>query len=164
MARWLHRRTEAGVVLPTRLMVASISVIAVGGLVFAATQPEDVTPAKATPVVAKPTPKPTLPAPRLKPKPRPQVNRADTYVEVYNNSNVAGLAGRIATQAQSLGWNVVGSDNWYGTITTSTVYYPAKLERAARLLAKDLGVARLRPAIDPMRLDRLTVLFTGDLS
>lgn len=159
-----RRRNEAGVVLPTRLMVASISVVAVGGLVFMATQPEDVTPDRATPVVAKPSPTmTTAPArPKLRPKPRPHVQRSAVYVEVYNNSNIAGLAGRTAGEAQSLGWNVVGSDNWYGTVDSSTVYYPAKLERAAKLLARDLGIARLRPAIDPMRLDRLTVILTDD--
>jgi hypothetical protein len=99
----------------------------------------------------------------VKPKPpKPAVKRGEIYVEVYNNSNIAGLAGKTAGEAQSLGWNVVGSDNWYGTIDSTTVYYPAKLERAAKLLAKDLGIGRLRPAIDPMRLDRLTVILTGD--
>jgi hypothetical protein len=137
--------------------------VALGGLVFLATQPEEAQPPKATPVVAKPSPTmPTAPKPTLKPKPKPTVKRSAVYVEVYNNSNIAGLAGRTAGEAQSLGWNVVGSDNWYGTIDSTTVYYPAKLERAAKLLAKDLGIQRLRPAIDPMRLDRLTVILTGD--
>ena len=60
------------------------------------------------------------------------------------------------------GWRVVGSDNWYGTIPASTVYYPAKLERAARALALDLGIRRTARAVDPMRLDRLTVILTAD--
>ena len=34
---------------------------------------------------------------------------------------------------------MVGSDNWYGTIPASTVYYPARLETAGKLLALDLG-------------------------
>jgi hypothetical protein len=162
-----RRRNEAGVVLPTRLVVASISLVAIGGLFFMATQPEE-PPTEASPVATTPppsaSPQPTAPAPKLKPKPKPkpQVKRGEVYVEVYNNSNISGLAGSTAGQAQSIGWNVVGSDNWYGTIDSTTVYYPAKLERAAKLLAKDLGIQRLRPAIDPMRLDRLTVILTGD--
>ena len=32
---------------------------------------------------------------------------------------------------------------------------------AARLLGRDLGINRLRPAIAPMRFDRLTVILTG---
>ena len=159
----MFRRDEAGVVIPTRLVVASISVVALGGLVFVATQPEDSRPTQQ--VTAKPTPTVTpTPTPAAKPKPRPPaVQRTKVYVVVFNNSGISGLAGRVATQAQGLGWNVVGSDNWYGTIDTSTVYYPAELEDAAKLLAKDLGITRLKPAIDPMQFDRLTVILTGEL-
>ena len=71
------------------------------------------------------------------------------------------LAGSTADRLTGAGWNVVGSDNWYGTIPASTVYYPPRLAAAARLLGKDLGVNRLRPAVAPMRLDRLTVILTG---
>jgi hypothetical protein len=92
----------------------------------------------------------------------PSVKRGETYVEVYNNSGIHGLAGTTAAKAQGAGWQVVGSDNWYGTITASTVYYPARLHDAARLLAKDLGISRLRPSIAPMRGDRLTVILTSD--
>ena len=101
---------------------------------------------------------------RTPPKPtKPQVDRSKVYVVVFNNSNVTGLAGRVATQASQIGWQVVGSDNWYGTIPASTVYYPKRLERAGKLLALDLGIQRTAPAVDPMRLDRLTVILTGPL-
>ena len=89
------------------------------------------------------------------------VRRGDTYVEVFNNSGITGLAGSTAGPAQGAGWQVVGSDNWYGTIPASTVYYPARLHDQAKLLASDLGIARLRPAIAPMP-DRLTVILTRD--
>jgi hypothetical protein len=56
---------------------------------------------------------------------------------------------------------VVGSDNWYGTIPASTVYFPPRLEAQAKLLGRDLGINRLRPAIAPMKFDRLTVILTG---
>jgi hypothetical protein len=85
-----------------------------------------------------------------------------TSVEVYNNSGISGLAGSTASRIAGAGWQVVGSDNWYGTIPASTVYYPDRLEEEAELLAKDLGIARLNPAISPMRFDRLTVILTGD--
>ena len=58
----------------------------------------------------------------------------------------------------------MGSDNWYGTIDASTVYFPPDLKAPAKALAKDLGIARLQPAIDPMRYDRLTVILTSDYS
>lgn len=164
--RWsLPPRDEAGVVLPTRLVVAAITLVALGGLTFMATQPAEQTPDRATPVVTTPTPTPT-PTVTAKPKPKkpkPAVKRKAVYVEVYNNSNISGLAASTAAEVANRGWNVVGSDNWYGTIAETTVYFPPKLERAAKLLAKDLGIRRVKPAIDPMRFDRLTVILTGPL-
>jgi hypothetical protein len=96
--------------------------------------------------------------------PRPAVRRGETYVEVYNNSGISGLAASAAARAQGVGWQVVGADNWYGTIPASTVYYPSRLRAAAVLLGKDLGITRLKPSIAPMRGDRLTVILTSDYS
>jgi hypothetical protein len=101
------------------------------------------------------------PSPEREPK-KPQVRRAEVYVEVYNNSGISGLAASTAAEIASGGWQVVGSDNWYGTISASTVYYPERLRAAATMLGKDLGIQRLQPAIAPMRLDRLTVILTTD--
>jgi hypothetical protein len=42
------------------------------------------------------------------------------------------------------------------------VYYPDRLKAAGALLARDLGISRVKPAIAPMRPDRLTVILTGD--
>ena len=75
-------------------------------------------------------------------------------VEVFNNSHVTGLAGQVSARAAHAGWQVVGSDNWYGTIPASTVYYPARLKAAGHLLALDLGVRRVIPAVAPMRSAR----------
>ncbi len=69
---------------------------------------------------------------------------------------------RTPRRAQGAGWKVVGSDNWYGTIPATTVYYPERLHAAAKVLARDLGIGRIKPAIDPMRGDRLTVILTTD--
>ena len=93
---------------------------------------------------------------------KPSVKRGEVYVEVYNNSGITGLAGTVAANASSFGWQVVGSDNWYGTIPASTVYFPSRLEDAAKMPALDLGVDRVAPAVDPMRADRLTVVLTAD--
>jgi hypothetical protein len=102
------------------------------------------------------------PAPVRKRVKKPVVRRGETYVEVFNNSGISGLAGSTASRAQGAGWQVVGSDNWYGTIPASTVYYPARLHAQAKLLAKDLGISRVKPTIAPMRGDRLTVILTTD--
>ncbi len=152
--------------------VAMLSVVAVvvAGAAFVTTGHDDEPAAVARPVVASasPTPTTTAPAPvakqRTVKKKKAPVRRGGTYVEVYNNSGISGLAGSTAARAQGAGWEVVGSDNWYGTIAASTVYYPARLEDQARLLGKDLGIKRLKPAIAPMRGDRLTVILTRDYS
>jgi len=166
----LSHRDQSGAVLPTRLVVLSISAVALAGLAFVATDAPKTEPTTATAVVTTPqraTPEPTLtPSPSIAPrhaklKPKP-VERASVYVEIYNNSNIHGLAASTAAKAQGAGWNVVGADNWYGTITSSTVYFPERLHRAAKALGRDLGISRLKPAISPMRGDRLTVILTGD--
>ncbi len=83
-----------------------------------------------------------------------------TFIEVYNNSGVTGLAADKAKVLQDAGWNVAATDNWYGNIPANTVYFPAKLEGTAKQLAKVLHIKRLRPAVSPMQFDRLTVIFT----
>ena len=164
-----RHRDERGLVLPTRLMVLSISAVALAGLAFVATQPGDGPDTASPAAVSRPEPTPSAspttvaPVPRTAaPKPKPQVRRAKYFVVVFNNSNVKGLAGSTATRAQRKGWNVVGTDNWYGTVDASTVYYPARLKAAGALLGRDLGISRVKPAIAPMRPDRLTVILTGD--
>ncbi len=165
------RRDERGFALSSPLALLSAAAVLTAGVVFFATSPEPETLQSVRPVTSTPSPTPTSTAPEpvitekaaAKPaKPaKPVVRRAKTYVEVYNNSGISGLAGQTATKAGAIGWQVVGSDNWYGTIPTTTVYYPPRLRDAAELLSKDLGINRLKPAIAPMRLDRLTVILTG---
>jgi hypothetical protein len=165
--RSLRVRDERGVVLPTRLLALCISAVAVAGLVFVANDP-DKAPAEeaATPTVGKasttPTTSPTeAPATSTAPKPKP-IKRSEVLVEVFNNTRTKGLAGGVASKAQAAGWNVVGSDNWYGTIDGTSVYYPPRLKEAARALGRDLGIKKLRPAEEPMRFDRVTVILTDD--
>jgi len=169
--------------LSSPVALLSAGAVVVAGVAFVATgnrpAPAEVT----APVAASPSPvlrtktAPPLTAPTKSPQsqpkakqkpdrkpPRPVVRRDQTYVEVYNNSGISGLAGTTATRAQGAGWQVVGSDNWYGTIPASTVYFPPRLDAEARLLGKDLGIVRLQPAIAPMRFDRLTVILTTDYS
>lgn len=164
-------RDESGFVLPTRLLALCVSAVAMAALVYIANDPEPAQEATAannpaTPATSAP-PSSTAPSPgvTLKPKPKPKpkpIVRGEVYVEVYNNTHVTGLAGGVAARAKTAGWNVVGVDNWWGTFAGTTVYYPPDMERAAQLLATDLGIGRIRPAIDPMRLDRLTVILTDD--
>lgn len=89
----------------------------------------------------------------------------DVYVEVYNNGGDSAAVTNAAGRLQALGWQVVGTDDWYGNIPASTVYWPAaSYQPAARRLARALGIERTWPAVAPMRFDRLTVILTADFS
>ena len=163
------RPDERGIALSSPLALLSAGVVLVAGTALLFTGGEQPPADTARPVTATPSPTPTSTVPepvvetkKKKPKKqKPVIHRARTYVEVYNNSGISGLAGRVAGRAGSAGWQVVGSDNWYGTIPASTVYFPPRLEAQAKLLGRDLGINRLRPAIAPMKFDRLTVILTG---
>jgi len=169
-----RRRDERGLVFPSPVVILSVIAVAMAGIAFVATRGSEPTEREITTIsrdeTPSPEPDPSAPAsteptqPTQPIQPTEQaVDRSKVYVEVYNNSNVSGLAARVAAQASNAGWQVVGADNWYGTIPASTVYFPARLREAAQLLALDLGIQRTAPAVDPMRLDRLTVILTGPL-
>jgi hypothetical protein len=164
-----RRHDQRGIALSSPLALLSAAAVVLAGVAFVATG-ADREPAVAIPAPVHSTPVAPSPAAQHAPaavitkkkRVKPAVRRGDTYVEVYNNSGISGLAGRTASRARGAGWQVVGSDNWYGTIPASTVYYPARLAAQAKLLGRDLGIDRLKPAIAPMRLDRLTVILTAD--
>ena len=42
---------------------------------------------------------------------------------------------------------MVGEDNWYGVIPTTTVYFPPRLKAEGKQLALDLGIKRTSPAV-----------------
>lgn len=164
------RRDQRGLVFPSPVVLLSIVAVAMAAVAFFATRGGEPTEQQvaitsrdvpaATPAPAEPV-APTASAPTRKPK--PVVARDEVYVEVYNNSSIKGLAGTVATRVSDAGWQVVGADNWYGTIPASTVYFPERLRTQAERLALDLGIQRTAASVDPMREDRLTVILTGPL-
>jgi hypothetical protein len=161
---------KRGLLFPSPVVILSIVAVAMAAIAFVATRGGEPTERVITPVAdpaptASPTPTETVPTETAPLKPeRPAVQRGKVYVEVYNNSGITGLAGRVGERASGIGWRVVGTDNWYGTIPATTVYYPPRLKAAAKQLALDLGIHRTAPAVDPMRRDRLTIILTADLS
>lgn len=177
LSRLAHRRfDQRGIALSSPLALLSAAAVVLAGAAFVATnspRQEEATrvsaPTTSTPAA---TPLATAEKPVIKRKPvkkqpvkkQPVVKRGETYVDVFNNSGISGLAGSTAARAQGAGWQVVGSDNWYGTIAASTIYYPPALNDAALLLGKDLGIVRIKPSIAPMRGDSLTVILTSDYS
>ncbi|MGL5810829.1 MAG: LytR C-terminal domain-containing protein [Nocardioides sp.] len=171
-----HRpdRDDRGVMFPSPLVLLTVIAISVAALAFVVTRNDgprvrevDIAAKQGATSSPSPAEGESEPAgqsgsgdsPPKKPA-DPSIDRSRTFVEVYNNSGIAGLAAEVASRASGAGWNVVGSDNWVGTIPDSTVYYPPRLDAAAKLLARDLGIKRLRPAVEPMRFDRLTVILT----
>jgi hypothetical protein len=159
------QHSEGGAVPPTGILLGCIAAVAIALIGFVLTLHPDSGPDHATTVAATAPPSPTAsPTATTKAKKRPAVKRHKINVVVFNNSNIKGLAARTAATAHRRGWQVVGQDNWYGTITASTVYYPPALQRAARLLARDLNIHRVMPAVTPMQTDRLTVILTADYS
>lgn len=157
--------------LPSVVTVASAVIVVAAGVNLGAVAPGDDDPASSAATSAphrstapraavaeddrKEPPKGTSKQ-RKEPQPESKV-----LVDVFNNSGITGLASDKAALLQGAGWNVAGTDDWYGDIPASTVYYPPKLKQDARRLAKVLEVERLHPAVAPMQFDRLTVIFTS---
>jgi LytR cell envelope-related transcriptional attenuator len=161
-----RRRNQRGVVFPSPVVILSVVAVAMAAIAYVATRGGEPTEREVTPV-ARPAETTETPqaTPTAKPKKlEPAVKRGQVYVEVFNNSGITGLAGTVGGRASSAGWQVVGTDNWYGTIPASTVYYPPRLKDAAKVLGLDLGIRRVIPAIEPMKFDRLTVVLTADAS
>jgi len=161
-------RDQRGIALPSPVVLLSIVAVAMALVAFVATRgsgdgEEKVIPAAAVssaPTAAATTSAPAAPKTH---KPAP-IKRGKVYVEVFNNSRVKGLAAEVGDKAARAGWNVVGADNWYGSIPATTVYYPQRLKAAGKQLALDLGVHRTALAVDPMKMDRLTLILTAPLS
>lgn len=155
-------RPDEGFAMSSPLALMSAAAVVLAGVGFLVTD-RDTRPADQAVLVSGPAPvepKVTVQAKRVK----PTVRRNEVYIDVYNNSNISGLAGSTAARIGGAGWQVVGSDNWYGTIPSTTIYYPERLKAAAELLSKDLGIERVLPAIDPMSMDRLTLILTADFA
>jgi LytR cell envelope-related transcriptional attenuator len=158
------------VAFPSPLVMLSVLAVAMASITFVATRDEAPTERRvdtATIASADQTPAATpdatpTPEPKPEPKPKPQVKRGEVYVEVFNNSGIKGLAASTAAKATGVGWAVVGEDNWYGVIPTTTVYFPPRLKAAGKQLALDLGIKRTAPAVGVMKRDRLTIILTTD--
>ena len=115
------------------------------------------TPPNASATTPAPTPTPTDPTPTETAAP---VAR-EAQVSVLNNSGVPGAASAFATKVRAAGWTVGGVGNWRGSVGQNTVYFPQGLQDQAEQLAKDVGIERVKPRVDPMRADRLTIILSG---
>lgn len=82
-------------------------------------------------------------------------------VSVLNNSGIVGAARTFSVKVAESGWTLAGIGNWTGSIPSNTVYYPEGLQAQAELLARDVGIERVRPRVSPMRTDRLTIILSA---
>ena len=167
-------RDQRGVALPSPVVLLSIVAVAMAAVAYLFTQgaPEterevaivsrDATPST-TPTPSAPPSRSGKVAPKPAKKTPPPVDRSQTFVTVFNNSGISGLAGQVGGTVSEAGWQVSGTGNWYGSVPANTVYHPPQLDRAARQLALDLGVDRVLPAVEGMGGDRLTVILTAPL-
>ncbi len=163
-------KADEGFVMSSPLALMSAAAVLMAGVAFMVTDPAEPGPEQALLAAGPaPTEEPVtidpVPVEKKKKKKEPApVQRGEVYVSVFNNTNISGLAGATASRIGSAGWQVTGSDNWVGTIPATTIYFPPRFKDAADLLSKDLGVTRVLPAVDPMSMDRLTVILTADFA
>ncbi|MGH3499164.1 MAG: LytR C-terminal domain-containing protein [Nocardioidaceae bacterium] len=149
---------------PSWMVLAGVAVVLVAVVGFFMTGQRD-----KTVTVALDKPAPTAPATTTPTTPAKIVHKAvhhlrpNASVDVFNNAGITGLAASTSARLTNGGWTVTGSDNWYGNIPTTTVYYPSGMAAQAHLLATQLGVHRVRPEVAPMKTDRLTLILTGPL-
>lgn len=163
---------ERGVALPTPVIALSVVAVVAAVIVFWITggdeggRDEKIAQAGGSPSASASASPKAAKAEEKKPakvEPSP-VDRAKVSVEVYNQSNIAGLASDVAAKATTVGWNVVGEDNWMGSVPENTVYFPQGMKREGQQLAEDLGIKRTHLSVEgSMKGDRLTVVLTGGL-
>jgi hypothetical protein len=83
-------------------------------------------------------------------------------VDVLNQSAAKGAAGRFAARIRDLHWRVGRVDNFHGTVSTTTVYYPQGRAKAAHELARGLpGNLRVLPRFSTLSDSRLTLILAG---
>lgn len=183
-----HRRTPRkwALTIPGSVMVATltVSLIAAGVLIAAVISgpvlravthdSSEATPAASpTGVSEKPSEKPSenptdTASPMASDKPeksdrsdKPDKPKRQTPVRVFNNTGVSGSAAALAQKVRGSGWTVAGVGNWSGQIPSTTVYYPSGKRDEAKLLADDLDIGRVKPSIDQMPSDQMTVIISG---
>jgi len=174
-----HRRTitRRAFVPPVWLIVLALGAVvvgaaAVGWLAWDATRGDDPTAQPSASGTTEPAPAPTTttePAPEPSetvaptPEPAPTTPAADRGpgVSILNGTSINGLAAEASSFLGDLGWADIRTGDTGGSYPENTVYYPPALQAQAQTLAADLGIARVRPAVDGMRDDRLTVVLVS---
>jgi LytR cell envelope-related transcriptional attenuator len=80
-------------------------------------------------------------------------------VYVLNQTTRPDLAAEVAEDIAAAGWSIAKVSWWRGVVPSTTVYYPPGYESAAQALSAAFpAIDRVRPAVDPMPDDALTVI------
>ena len=125
------------------------------------TQPEAETVPVDPPAPAPVVPSVVVVAPPPAPPAKPAV--AEVPVIVLNNSRIEGLADTAAEVFRDGGWPVARTGNFRGKIPSTTVYYEAGQEAAARAFAARFDeVLRVRPRFATLPARGLVVVVTRD--
>ena len=86
-------------------------------------------------------------------------------LDVLNNTHIVGFAARAAKTFESGGWTVSKTGNYAGTVSVTTVFYPAGEHAAAdRLVAEFPKIRRELPAPRGLSATHLTVVLARDWS
>jgi hypothetical protein len=110
-----------------------------------------------------PPPTSASPSSTAPPSPSTSVDPAHPEVVVLNLSAGAGAAADAADRLRGAGWAVSRTDDFRGTVRSTTVYYPIGQVDAARQVAKVLpGKTRVLPRFTGLPETRLTVVLTDD--
>lgn len=126
----------------------------------ATTPPASTTPPATTPPASTPPPASTT-APATTPPASPDPGRPE--VVVFNQSAPSGSGEAAAQQLTAAGWIVFKVDDFRGSVSETTVYYPPGLEKAARRAARVLpGDVRIREKFSNLSDTRLTLILTDD--
>jgi hypothetical protein len=144
----------------------------VGGDVTTQASPTAAPPTPAEPTPAEPTPAEPTPGPSSAPPSPPATVDGDpgatadptspvpdVTVDVLNETQVAGLAGRAAEVLVETGWQVGLVDNSALAAPSTTVYVPAGLEAEADALTRAFpALTRTRPTFEGLDPSRLTIV------
>lgn len=161
MRAFLRHATAAAPCSPP-VVILSIVAVAMAAFAFVATRdsgaPErEITPAARSTAAPSPSATPSASPSATAPEEASRCS-APRSTSAFNNSAIKGLAaGTRGLRRRSR--RRPSSRQLGGTAPSPPPRsHPPRFPRAAKLLAADLGVRRTAPAVDPMRMDRLTLI------
>ena len=119
-------------------------------------------PLTSPPLTSPPLTTPAPASPAASPPPAPAAVAPVLPVTVLNNSRVAGLADRAASQLRADGWPTPVVGNFRGRVARTTVYWAPGQQASAVRLARQFWVGRVAPRFAGLPGRGLTLVVTRD--